>query len=439
MPRRSGDEPPSSGLRGRLPALGRRLLRGDRAIALFDQGALGLARIIALVLFARIMPTEQFGAFALVLSIGFMASTLQRAVVVLPFIMACREPENAAEAARAWSWIALLTALLSALVLALAWSGCLMLSTDPWLATAIAVSAMATPFSMAYTFLRRLAYQMKDLRAVTVMVVVNALAYAVGIPAAVLARDIGGLPFLVIVLAPAASATVGIVKMAGYLKPRPHGLWQTFRNSLPLSRWSFFASLAASFYTNGMNLIIAGVIGPAGAAVFTVTRTLVSPAGSVTVANDMVDKPRAGRAFAAAGHRGLRRSTSNTMVFLVALGGPYLLLVALFAEPLLHLVYGDKYVGTATELRLWALVMMLTLLTNPLATYLVTVRDTRSIFQANLIGAVVAILVSLPLLYRFGIAAALVAMALGRLVNIGLLALAAWRSHQGSDDRSAPP
>ena len=413
-----------------LRSLVRSLGRADRATALLDQGLLAAARFAAMLVFARIMSTDLFGAFALAVSISFILNNIQRAVIVLPFIVSCQRPQDVARAVREWSWIDIATTAAVTAILAAGWAAGPSLAIESWVRIALGFSALAAPPLMLYTFLRRVAYQTGEHRAVVAMVLVHAATYAAGIVLAVLLREAEYLPFVALAAAPAAGALVGAAGLHRHWGLPPPGTWHSFRSSIGLSKWSFLGTLAASVYTSGMNIVVAGFLGAGGSAAFAAARTLVSPTVSLATANDMVDKPRAGRAYADHGLAGLRRSVRSALVFLGLLGGSYLLLVAIFSGPILDLVYGEKYAGLETELRLWALVMLLNLAVHPLATYLVTLRDTRSIFLCNLAAALVAVGVALPLFDSLGVAAALIAMGCARLANLALLWIAA--RHTGS-------
>lgn len=323
---------------------------------------------------------------------------------------------------RQWWWIDLLAMGAVALLLLGAWAGAGAFGASEWVRTALLFSAIAAPPLMLYTFHRRVSYQVRDHRGIIVMVLVHILTYVSGVFAVVVTREISVLPFLAFAMAPAAGALVGIARISRVARAGPPpGLFGTFRSSITFTKWSFFGGLVGSLYTNGMNIIVAGVVGAAGSAAFAATRTMVAPIVSLTSATDMIDKPRAGRAFVARGLPGLRRSVLKTLATLVFLGAPYLMLVAAFSGEILELVYGPKYAGLETVLRLWALAMLLHMIANPLTTHLTTLGDTRSVFHCNLFGALVGLAVALPLLGQYGILAALVGMACGRLVNVVLL------------------
>ncbi len=199
------------------------------------------------------------------------------------------------------------------------------------------------------------------------------------------------------------------------------------------------SGIVGSVYNNGMNIIIAGFLGAIGSAMFAATRTIVAPITSLTVATDMIDKPRAGRAFVAGGVPALRRSVRSVLALLLLVGGPYLFLVTVFSGSILELVYGNKYAGLEVELRLWALAMLLHMVANPFSTHLVTLKDTKSIFRANLTGALVALALAAPLMNSLGITAALLGMSGGQFVNVALLYLATRRSANNQPQTLAQP
>src|SRR3546814_1409604 len=143
----------------------------------------------AFLVFARIMPTELFGAFALVVSTSFMLNQIQRSVVILPFIVACQKAEEVAQATRAWWWIDVISMAVTAALLLAAWGGSIALGAAEWVQTSLLFSAIGAPPLMLYTFHRRMNYQVGDHRNVLVMVLVHILSYALGIFAAYHFRD----------------------------------------------------------------------------------------------------------------------------------------------------------------------------------------------------------------------------------------------------------
>jgi O-antigen/teichoic acid export membrane protein len=95
---------------------------------------------------------------------------------------------------------------------------------------------------------------------------------------------------------------------------------------------------------------------------------------------DSLDKPRAARALASDGMRGLRQSIGRTRLFLAMVTGGYLGLIILFAGPALHLAFGKAYMGHALEVRILALAFYLICLNQPSETFLIVLRESKLMF-----------------------------------------------------------
>ncbi|MCZ6893135.1 MAG: polysaccharide biosynthesis C-terminal domain-containing protein, partial [Gammaproteobacteria bacterium] len=326
-------------------------------------------------------------------------------------------------------WIGIAAAAVTTLVLLLGWGGALTVGAPDWVMTALIFAAASAPPLMIYSFLRRASYQTKDHTNILVMASVHVMVYAIGVAVAFFQRDVQSIPFMAFAAAPAIGALIGLVRLRKNLGMPPRSMFNIFYRSIHFTKWSFLSGMVGSVYSNGMNIIIAAFLGAVGSAMFAATRTMVAPIISLVVATDMIDKPHAGRAFVAGGIPGLRRSVRNTLALLVLLGGPYLMFVFVFSGSILEFVFGTKYAGLEWEMRVWALVMLLHMVANPLATHLITLKNTKSIFHSSIAGALVALAVATPLLDTFGIIAALIGMSSGRLVNVLLLYFATRRTY----------
>jgi O-antigen/teichoic acid export membrane protein len=416
-----------------------RLRSFDHLVALIDQASMAITRLGGLLVFARLMSIDAFGALALVVSISFMLNNAQRSLVILPYILACKNSKTPEAEGAAWFWIDLIVSAVVCVALLAGWGGAMALGAAHWVDYALFYSALGAPPLMAFTFLRRWAYQNRTYRLVLWMVIAYMAAFGVGVAAAWWWRDLEFLPFLAIGGAPLAGLVAGTIGGRDHWTKPPRDLLRRWRKTVRFSTWSFLSFLAGAVYTNGMNIVTASVIGAAGSAAFGATRTLVAPVVTLTSASDMIDKPRASRAFLKNGVAGLRRVVRGTMGFLLALGMPYLLLVFVFSGELLQLLYGQKYAGLETELRVWVFAMLFQMMANPLATHLLILADSRSVFLACLTGALVTLGIAAVALPLYGtVVVALVAMATGRAVNIILLYAMTRRRSGPPPQRRAP-
>ena len=447
-PKRSTEPGPSdpnksggpSGKGGRLKSLLRRFKSFDQIAAMADQGGLALIRLAGLLVFARIMSKEDFGAFALMVSMSFLLNNAQRSLVILPFIISCKTPENLERDGADWFWIDIVVGVVFSLALFAAWGGVTLFGGQPWVGTALLYSAIGTPPLLAYTFLRRWAYQAQRYPNVLTMVLAYILGYGIGIGVAWFNRDIEAMPFLAFTFAPISGLIVGLLLERRRWRAPAKGLFARWRKTLGFSTWSFLSFLLGSIYTNGMNIIVAGVVGAVGSAVFAATRTIVAPIVTLVSAIDMIDKPRAGRAYLKDGVAGLRESIRSTMTILLAMGVPYLLVVFVFGETILEICYQHKYVSMVPELRIWVVAMFFQMVANPLSSHLIILADSRRVFLANLAGALVTLAVMGLTIREYGVSGALAAMTAGRAVNVLLLLIMtrlAKPGGKGKDDAGA--
>jgi O-antigen/teichoic acid export membrane protein len=156
--------------------------------------------------------------------------------------------------------------------------------------------------------------------------------------------------------------------------------------------WQTMTALPYSLYTTTVVIFIAAFSGPAAAAAFTASRTLINPAMAVISAIDTLDKPRAARALSNGGLAGLRGSVQKTLVTVLALTGPYLALLAIFAAAVLHLVFGATFQDAAPGVSLLCVAAVFSCLNQAPETALIVLRAGRAMFAVRLGTAICALL-----------------------------------------------
>lgn len=405
---------------------------------------MAITRLGGLLIFARIMSIEHFGALALIVSISYILNNAQRSLVILPFIVSCRNSEEVERDGADWFWIDLVVSALVFVGLMAAWGLALALDCPEWLDYALLYSAIGAPQLMAFTFLRRWAYQQQKHKFVLAMVIAYVVAFAIGTAFSWQMRHVTWLPYITMAAAPLAGLLAGVIGGHRHWHKPAAGLFSRWRRTLQFSTWSFLSFLVGAIYTNAMNIVVAAFVGAAGSAAFGVGRTIVAPVVTLTSATDMIDKPRASRAFLRKGLPGLRRSVFGTLAYLSALSLPFLAMVFVFSESILAILYGGKYDHLGTDLRIWTVAIFFQMLANPLSTHFVVVGDSRRLFLCGLAGAVTTLVTALVgLMHYDGVTVALVAMVLGRVVNVIMLcAVMAWGKFPATKSSSphiAPP
>jgi O-antigen/teichoic acid export membrane protein len=103
-----------------------------------------------------------------------------------------------------------------------------------------------------------------------------------------------------------------------------------------------------------------------------------------------------------------------------------LVLVSIFAEPLLRLLYGETYVAYANGVPIMALFYFFWYLYWPLQVGFKAVRQTRPIFVANLLAILSMLTVGIGLIFRYDVYGTLAGQALNALIVAVVLWLAWW-------------
>lgn len=393
----------------------------DRMVGLIDEGVQSLTNFGGMVLLGRLLPKEEFGTYALVLSICYLFEALQRYALILPFIISCPTPEAAQEQGGRWYWLHLGIDLAVCVVLAIFCALSILFGAADWFKHAVGFAVVAAPAVLAYEYTRRYLYQTRHYWAILRMVFIYAGVYAALFLLAIVTTVTIWKAVLALLVAAGLAA---IVPLSGTLRLRRVSVADVFATWYETRRftgWQLLTFFANQAYDNAMNLILAALSGRLDIAAYSATRTLIRPVNVVVSGVDKIDKPRAGQALAKDGMAGLRRSIGNTRLTVLLLGLPYVFLIVLFAEGAMHLVYGDKYGGFINELYLWAAVATMVMLLQPLDTMLITLRKSRTQFLCMAAGACTALVVAGFGVPSHGAMGALVAICAGNFVRLALL------------------
>ena len=364
-------------------------MNAERGVALADQGSVALIRIVAFMVFARVLPPDSFGVFTLALTLSHMTHQLQHHLVVLPFIITCNTTDRIREDGPTWLWLNYLVAgALACLMILLSWMVDA-LGGAPSLATVFAYTSVALPVLSIYMFHRRWLYQIGQRRGLVAVVLAYVLAYAAAI---FVMRTWYPTPWAAVLSFSAASAC-GLLTALPFMRPAS---WTPARNPLrcwadtrSFSSWTTLSFTASATFNYGMNLLLASIQGPAATGVMSATRQMIVPAQTLVISTDSFDKVRAGAHYGSDGVSGLVRSVRSTRTYMVVLAGPYLLLLFLAAPWALGAFYGEGFSNYVVELRLWTIASFFNLLIQPKNTQLLVLRQSREMFVARACGGVV--------------------------------------------------
>ena len=400
-----------------------------RLYALADQGATGLANVIAFALLGRVLAVEQFGAIGSTIGLHYFVAGFHRSAVVLPFTTDHCADEHTAAAHReetGWWWLGLaLTGLLTALTtlagLAVALIGRVRPSWS-WMAEPLLLAALISPAMLLWEFARRWLYKVERADLVSLcsgayflLLVAGAWGASRMWPSA-LGAALAWMAASLVALAVALPA----LRPGGWDRAVAAGLARANRAD---AGWLTATNLPYSVYSSAtIVVVIGGIIGPVAAGLFSAARTLTNPAISIVSAIDSIDKPRAARAFARQGMPGLARVVGRSRLSIALATGLYLGLVCLFATPLIQFAFKGHYAGLEQDVRLLALGFFLFGLNLPSETMLIVLRAGRTMLAVRSATAL-ATIVALALGARHGVSGMVVAFAITQGLNVLLLRL----------------
>jgi O-antigen/teichoic acid export membrane protein len=399
----------------------KRAVGSSRIIAMGEQGTISGANLFLTIMLARYLTIEEYGAFALAVTLLLLLKGFQRAIVSIPLIVLCPDLEKLYKLKRNWHILQAIVVLVPLLILAGVF---IVVQKNAWMRSVLLSLMILIAPTYYYEFYRRWLIQEQKIRWLLPM----AFVYA-----AVIALVLG------YIATSGGTALTGAVGMsAGALAASMIGLFVSARNMRMLpsqrlglffselwqfSRWQVWSHMAYSGYNSLVPVIVSFFVGPAGVAVMNVTRNFGQPIQTFIMAVDNVDKPRASAALASGGLKAMKAALRNTTLTLIIPGGLYLAIIGVFAGPALRLLFGGKYDHAVLELRLWLPIFALMLLAQPLESGLYLFKRADILFRGRIWAAVMGIVASLLLIPMYGVAGALVALFVGWLVSTRM----AWR------------
>ena len=219
------------------------------------------------------------------------------------------------------------------------------------------------------------------------------------------------------------------LRRSGHLE----GIRPTLRPTVLPGAWRFAidvnlaASVQAIWGPMG-RLVVGGLLGPAGAALFRVASTLA----------DSAQKPAdlLGRAF----YPEVMRMDLSTKTpwklmlrIMVIASGTALLAIGLLilgGKPLLSLVFGKAFLGAYAPLVLLMIIPVLGIFSFPLPPMLYALGRSDAPLKAKLIGSVAFFGTIAPLCWAFGVMGAALALVLGNIANVAAMTFQLKREHR---------
>lgn len=372
--------------------------------ALADQVLVSATTFVSVVLLAKGLGTQEFGEYTLVFSALLFVNSLQSGIVT--------QPHNILGVARrghddyrlytnsTFAEQAVLTGA-STLLALLAWL--LALAMNWHIAPLLLALAPAIVAWQFQEFSRRVLYtEGREARAL----IVDVLGFGGQIAAISLLWWTKRLTPENALYASAATSAVGAAFGLFSIRKGLGGKVDLalIRENWHLGKWIAGGELVGHWLSAQLFVYMAAwIVGAAAAGVMRVVHTIFGPARILAEVLYTLCMIRFSRVFSAKGRAALHSQLVLTCLIAVPPLAGYCVAVAVFARPILHLLYGGKFDDSADVLRLYAVAMFLSYMMFILSAAMRAKRKTREVFRAQLAASAVALPVGWGLIQWVGV------------------------------------
>ena len=412
--------------------------------AVADQVLISGTNFLLMILLARGLSTEAFGGFSLIYSVLLFANALQSALVTQAHnVLGVRYQgeEYARYTTSAAIFQLVLVASLSLLALA-AWTFAHIsaLSEAPLL-LALVPSILGWQLQ---EFARRVLYTERRLAAAFANDLISYGCQSLVI-ASLWWMEALTAPLALYALAAtsAVAAIVGGWQIRGSLCRRVDPA--AFRENWHYGKWLTASAFVGHWLSaEAFTYMAAAMLGVAAAGILRAVNLVFGPTRVLYYVFLTMLPIRFSRTLAEDGAPALRAQLRKVHLVAIPTIGGYCLLVAVFAEPLLRLFFGDKYAGNGSVLMLYAALTFFVFMSMIVTAALLANRQTRHVFLSQLLAGVLAIPVGATLIYAVGVRGAVLGMIANNLALYAILNFYLSRSVAPSpsvprEERSEPP
>ncbi len=393
-----------------------------------DQALISATNFVTMVLLARSLSPSAFGAFTLAYTALLFANSLQSALITQPHnvIGATRTGEDYVGYTTATAGMQLALALAYGFVIAAA---AIMLSALDISASRLLLALVpATAVWQLQEFMRRVLYTKQN---VIGALVNDGVSYGGQLVGIVALWKMGSLTEVRAILVLAITSAIATV--AGLWQIRDHLTAAVVRvawraavaNNWRMGKW-LTASALLSLLSSQLHLIFtAGLVNIAAVGALRATQTILRPTQVLLTALDTLMVSRMAAAHENGGPRALRLLTRQIYIATFPIVAAYYLILVVFSQPILRLLYGEAYVSYGWLLAANSLTQVLVYLGTPVGTALRAMKLTAPVFKAYVISVVFDLTVGIAAVATMGLIGAVVGMAIHLLIMNAVL----WRHY----------
>ncbi len=401
------------------------------AWATADQALVSLANFATSILLARFCPTEEYGAYVLAASIMFFVNGVHEALITAPMVIlgAPKEgPELGQYVLALAAAQAAFAAFASVIVLAVA----VLLgprASGEGLAAAFLGMGVAVLFVQSREFFRRILYMRLALhRAFWSDAVFSVLQFG-GLVS--LWRAGGGMwsppspgylsarnAFLCLAASSAVGVALGFFLCRRYVGRSLGALRAALRENWRFGKWGLGTSVAALASYEIYKYVLASAGGLGNAAALGACMSVIAFSNPFVKGMRGLFAPLASRKLSNDGPGKLRASVFWWVLGTGTIMGIFVVLVTVFARPLLHALYGGKYDGYALVLGLLSVGAFLGASAAPVTAGLGALRLPNKMFVASAAAALTSLVVGLPLSLGLGVLGAALGIVLANCTSV---------------------
>jgi O-antigen/teichoic acid export membrane protein len=353
-----------------------------------DQALLSATNFVTMVLLARVLTQSSFGAFTLLYTTLLLTNGFQGTLVTQPHNVLGIDRGSLYR--RYTSSTALSQVALAGLVAIVIGIAAVASHLAGWSATPLVVALLPASVAwMTQEFMRRVLYTEGRLRGAFLN---DLISYGGQTVAIVGLWRMGSLDAAVALYALAGTSALGVLfglwQLRGSLVRR--WSWSDLRENWTFGKW-LAGAFAAYWCSSQLYVYLSAVLlGTAATGSVKAALVVMGPLNVLLVFIDTTVPTLLARALRTGGERALRTELRLTVAVAAPIVGGYCVLAAVFAGPLLHLFYGQRYVHASFVLALFALHYFVLFVTRALGAAVRALRNTRAVFNGHLAAAIVA-------------------------------------------------
>jgi O-antigen/teichoic acid export membrane protein len=394
-------------------------------ISIVDQGIVSLTNFLTALLLARFCSQSEYGHYVLALSIILFWDNLRRALISSPFVVYLpRKPPAESKGYVGGTFLFHVAFSIIGGVLFAAGSVILYSTGDAALGAVILAAIYAVFGFTSREYMRRIFYARLKIHSALIIDVLNVFLQVSGIVVlTVTGRLFTVNALLLIGTAQTISSALGLLLIRKHISFRGLDIKSMLRSHWRLGKWLAATGIVFALAFQIYPWFLKYTWGECATARFGACIPLLTIINPFFLGISNFIGPKMSTVFANEGIAGLRRVLRKG-VFVLGTGiGLYVIIITIFSEPLLVLMYGGKYTGLTAVIALLGVNTLLNGIASSYGAALSIMERTDFSFYANLASIAVTFSIGIFLVINYGVLGAAIAYAAAKTVSTILFIL----------------